>query len=504
MIKRFQREKSGAVLVYVAVGFTALLAVAGLSFDFGRHYILSQELQKAADAAATAGAFQINPGETNALVKERVLSAVTNSTTATSGTPVTTNSNKIGADANERGVIDIANVVLLNSIPADDDTALPTTESFPANYVSVTTEARINNNIFLRLAGADPTISLTATSVATRGQAICSITPLFICNPAEQTGGAGAPFVLSDWLGKQVIAREHPSGQGGGNGGGNDAAWFPGNFGFLEAASFGNGAKELAEALASGNTPACFRNEINSTSTGAKNAVRAALNTRFDLYENPFFNNEDSSATYGPAENVRKGYTDGNCNNQVDSADGINYQGLPRDNTFAEGNGGRFGDGRWDCATYWNVNHPGQPLPVIDGNTCADNMLGSDITRFQIYRYEIDQNRLGDVSPGGENGFPICNPSNAIPPIGGDLGRDRRIVTMAIVDCVGAAAQSKLTGKTDIPVKAYINGFLTEPVATSNSDPDRGDMIFEIVGSDTPGSGNVAEVVARDWVEIVR
>ena len=55
------KHEGGATLVYVALMIFVMLGVIGLSYDLGRHYILSSELQKAADAAAVAGAASALP-----------------------------------------------------------------------------------------------------------------------------------------------------------------------------------------------------------------------------------------------------------------------------------------------------------------------------------------------------------------------------------------------------------------------------------------------------------
>ena len=114
--------------------------------------------------------------------------------------------------------------------------------------------------------------------VATRGQAICQITPLFICNPAETASNLNAPFDFNYWKGRQVIVREGPAGNGG------NAQWFPGNFGFLNVQGFGNGASGLREALASVNgAAACFRGNVE-TKPGQTEGAREGLNVQIWIF----------------------------------------------------------------------------------------------------------------------------------------------------------------------------------------------------------------------------
>ena len=89
----------------------------------------------------------------------------------------------------------------------------------PYNFVRVQTQAVVSNNIFGRAVGQPPTVTLQAQAVARKGRAVCQITPLAVCNPAEATGGAGATFNPSAYYGRQILVRAH---------GGGGTAWAPG------------------------------------------------------------------------------------------------------------------------------------------------------------------------------------------------------------------------------------------------------------------------------------
>jgi hypothetical protein len=323
--------------------------------------------------------------------------------------------------------------------------------------------------------------------VARKGRAVCQITPLAICNPAEAVNGVGAEWDPTAYYGTQILVRQH-QGQG--------ASWAPGNFGFLDVPGFGNGAGGLANALGTGGSPICFGTNV-TTEPGQTNGARAALNTRFDMYENPFFRNADRDPNFPPAENVIKGYdTSGNyCNQPQPSAD-PNVMGLPRDTDLSSSN--RFGNGQWMCAQYWQTVHPFDPAPAGCGSDPA--VPTSAITRFDVYRYEIDNNLLVPGSTPYEDAAPQCSSSPPQVPAAGDLSSDRRIVTMAVINCL----EYGVTGSITVPAEGYMNGFMTEPVNDSPSDPDRGDIILEVVGSSLQGNGGPAPVRSRDWVELVR
>lgn len=472
------KHEGGATLVYVALMIFVMLGVIGLSYDLGRHYILSSELQKAADAAAVAGAYQLDPDGDQTQVLTRVTAAV-------SGTPIAANSHKLGVT---NGAVGIAAVNLLESIPADDDTAIGATNAGPPyNYVEVRTQGVVSNNIFGRLVGQPDQITIEASAVARKGRAVCQITPLAVCNPAEATGGAGAAFNAADYYGKQILVRQH---QGAGT------QWAPGNFGFLDVPGFGNGARGLADALGVAGAPICFGTNV-TTEPGQTNGARAALNTRFDMYENPFFRNADRDPNFPPAENVTKGYdtTAGNYCQNPGNPPQPDFLGLPRDDNLSSTN--RFGNGFWSCALYWQTVHPTDPAPPGCGNDPA--VSTNAISRFEVYRYEIDNNLIPDDTF-GEDGIPQCSSSAPPVPTPGDLSTDRRIITMAVINCL----EHGVTGSITVPAEGYLNGFLTEPVNDNPSDPNRGDIILEVVGSSDNGAGGIAPVRSRDWVEVVR
>ncbi|MBF0335622.1 MAG: hypothetical protein HQL40_18585, partial [Alphaproteobacteria bacterium] len=56
------RDRSGTVAVQVAVTAAALLGAGALAIDLGRAMVLSSQLQNAADAAALAGAAELDGG----------------------------------------------------------------------------------------------------------------------------------------------------------------------------------------------------------------------------------------------------------------------------------------------------------------------------------------------------------------------------------------------------------------------------------------------------------
>lgn len=481
MLKRFVDDRRGATLAYVAISLTAMMGVVALSYDLGRHYILSTELQKAADAAATAGAYQLDPSVPAATVAQRVADAV-------DGSAITANSNRVGKPG-DTGAITIASHQILKSIPADDDTAIGSGNVGPPyNYVSVTTSAKASNNVFGRVIGQPAEVSMTATAVARKGQAICNVTPLMMCSPDE------ANFNPDDWIGRQLLLK---AGSGSGPG-----SWAPGNWGLVDAPNGSQSTTALGEMIGGiSGLPVCLDSSGIDTKPGNVASIRTAFNVRFDMYENPHFGGNGANAprnspNFPPAENVTKGLVGkngGGCSKYEPPNNPVHR--LPRDSGLdpdCSDASCRFGSGDWDCASYWLLAHGGTP-PTGCSNPAT-------MTRYELYRYEIE-NGIPNTRSGnnGENGNPTCY-GGTVPPTPTDINdriNDRRILTVAVVNCgeYGVKGNSQ-----DVPVEHYISVFMTEAVADTSDN----DLYVEIVGHSQAGGGGLVPVIEREWVEVVR
>jgi hypothetical protein len=149
-----------------------------------------------------------------------------------------------------------------------------------------------------------------------------------------------------------------------------------------------------------------------------------------------------------------------------------------------------FGNGNWDCANYWALNHSAAaPAGCTSSNPT--------ISRYQVYRYEIANGLVGDWSGNslantsghtgnGESGPPLCAAANNVS--GVDIstgGRDRRIIFVAIINCL---AQSALItgGQTanNVPVAEFGKYFITQPV---NADGTNSYLYGEMTGLVGPG-----------------
>jgi len=474
-LRRLTRNDRGTVLPYFAVLTAALVGFAGLSVDVGRLVTTNTQAKSAADAAALAGATMLasairapgadpnNPQPVIDAVRQAAQQGVSNRQTfATVGT---------GSTATTGGTVRIASIRLLTSLPelnggsasASVD-AYVTSDPWKAKFIEVTTDTMNQQNAFLPVVGTERTSGTRATAIAGYTQVVCNVPPLWICNPADTGGTSSGIFVPEDWRGKE--ARLKASGPG--------SAWAPGNFGLLDSPN-GTGANAVAQMMATVAPNTCFKSEGANLRPGQASSVRTALNTRFDIYENPYFgsNADKSNPNYRPARNVIKGmkWDNNNCN-------GFTNVGMkfPQDSNLSTS---RIGNGVWNCLTYWNANHAGVAAP----SGCTNP---SQKTRYEIYRYEIDNNLLTNLSS-TENGAPQCYKGGASTI---NDSPDRRVLYFAMINC----SQNQLNGNRDnVPVAAFGKAFLPEPVASTPGD----EIIIEFIDVTRPGAddGVLHEIV---------
>ena len=218
---RFAKDEGGATLVYVSLIVAVLVGLTGLSLDSGRVFTARQELQKAADAAALAGAWQLDGTAAGSVQAD-----------AAARNGVLTNNQKFGATP---GAVTIAagtaGVDFWRAVPADDDTALSQAAP-PYDYIRVTTSAVAQNTTLARVFGAPATVTLSASAVARKGAAICQVTPLFMCLPNPAT------FDPNAWIGHQVLMK---AAQGN--------SWTNGNWGLLDTPGGSQSAGSLANMI---------------------------------------------------------------------------------------------------------------------------------------------------------------------------------------------------------------------------------------------------------------
>jgi hypothetical protein len=579
------RDTDGLMVPYVAVMLPVLVGFALLALDGSRRMGLQTQMQAAADSLALAGARELNK---QAGAESRAISAMANAHAATKssntlfgvGAPPTLDytfafysglsaaSEGIGG-AGASGDSD-AKYVAVKIIPQTWSTILPAT--FLAN---------ISTNAFA--IGADAVAGFAGTSV-------CSVAPIFVCNPYEESAGsmtdAQATEALYSAFDDPAMLRRQLKLNRNGVG--------PGHFGWLNTADGCDDTTCRAKNVA-GASGACYSDAGVSLAVGNKNAVEPYFDARFDIY------NQDpplaSPSADPPAVNVRKGYLPGHKSNAVDwcsatpaagsnlyytypsdrtvgaatqnsptltdvanttgiaagepvidtggvfassadnpvtisssaastvtvsaqasaaqASDGLTIEwttsGLPEDIAFP-GLGGAQGNGQWDCADYWAINHPHGPsaatVGAALGGVCGTPTQTS-VSRYQVYRYEISQGAgaggvndwsgkngwtsngqpdpQGSRSPPGrfqtESGAPFCASGRGVSGVDTTTGGvDRRNLVVPIINCLAQTALGNITdagASSKTPVAAFGKFFMTQPYTALKD----GNLYGEITGA---------------------
>jgi Flp pilus assembly protein TadG len=515
--QRLWRNADGAVAPTVALSLTALIAAGGIAFDYARVASMDSELQSAADQAALAAASQLD-GQTGAC--ERAVAAAQNMV----GNETRMANDRLGTAVTiaDPGVCNADSSITYNANASirfyqDEAKTTPSDDDSNARFVEVQVDDRQANYALTPIVAAFNSGQMHGIAFAGMDSAICKVPPLMLCNPNE----SGDPdFTIANYIGKgiRLIAND-----GGG-------IYGPGNFGFLDTGA-GNGAQTLRQLLGASNVPGdCVSGETVDTETGSIITVRAALNTRFGIYDNGSLNNACGNTGSGcpPSFNMRKDLVlDGNGNTLSKlgyvtgvggngwreatnpypgssniTSTGTNYHslsdteiaaiapmGYPEDICHAfksDGTGacanGRIGDGNWDRYAYFRSNSANYPTitSTTTMNTFLQNTFGTTTpTRYQVYQWEMDNpttRMLSQTASSGRTSVPKSTsltgePTGVTP---NSTTVDRRVLTVAVVNCTAEGVSGHTTG---VEVKKFIDMFLVQPsvprsigVRTENSD----------------------------------
>lgn len=496
-IRAFWHDQRGIALVLVAIMLPVLVGFSLVVIDMSRANNLSNDMQKAADSFALAGAAELDgfPGAW-ARAERAMATLVDNESNFSTSGRFTLTSGQPGGTARCNAAGNIS-WCFLKAIPPADGTQITTANQ--ATYLANANQATGEDETKFIQVKVTPTgfdsifpvsfltggtsYSMTIGAAATAGftSGVCEYTPVFMCNPYENTAITGG-VTLEQAAQTRQYRRRQIKLRG-------DGSYFPGNFAFL-ASPFGNGANQLERMLADSKPQNCYSRDGVDTEPGQNSGpVKDGINSRFGI--------NASSFSDGPAVNVRKGainwdqfVKDNKVNYQTDPTKGI---GLERDSCQIAGNctmmGGRMGAGDWNFARYWAANHPTRAVPSALSGTGANLP-----TRYEVYRYEIDNNIVGDASVGGEKGIP---PAGAGTPISIP---DRRLLYGAVLDCNAlAAAGTNFNGRqTGIPVRRFASFFITEPIV------DGKDIMVELVDITGKGGSGTLDNYLRDEAQLYR
>lgn len=471
---RFARDATGAVAPLFAVGLIAFVGVGALAWDISRGYALRAELEAAVDAAALAGATQLD-GTTGSIAR---------ATTAAQGALVQ-NSSRLADTYRANAILTGTggdSIRFLTNLtdprtgtPDATGTALTVTDS-KASFIEITLAPRPMGLVLGGLLGRT-TFNARAHAVAGYGSALCKVPPMMICNPDESV-----TFDGDDLTGKALVLTPAP----------NAGTFAEGNFGFLTVNS-SNSAALIRDGL--GRHPPkteCYGQTVEPAG-GNITSADAFINMRFDIYRNGpaanLKNNAAEAPNYPPAMNTIIGLKraagsscniadsdlklpSNDCSTTAAMAGGM---GLPRDCNQTTG----LGSGTWNMARYFATNHSGIDLSTFtpankDGTSEGWAYYGPDPavgqfkpTRYQVYKWELAI-LAGDIAkPAGafsdhqdeatgtyDFAKPRCNTAGA------QTAPDRRTISVIVMNCEADNVKAQHAG----PVRGYVDLFLIGPV----------------------------------------
>lgn len=460
----FARDASGAVAPLFAVGLIGFVGVGALAWDISRGYALRGELEAAVDAAALAGATQLD-GKPD---------AISRATTAAQGALVQ-NSNRL-ADAFQANTVGAGDQILFLTNLTDPRTGTPDTTGTAltatddkANFIEITLAPRPMSLVLGVLVGATG-FNARAHAVAGYGSAICKVPPLMICNPDETT-----TYDANEYTGKSLVLTPAPS----------NGSFAQGLFGFLQV-NGSNAATYKQDAM--GRYPPlseCYGDEV-VPSPGNVASADDYFNTRFDIYR-AGTGGLKTNANYPPALNtligVQSANTSQHCTPSVivpsddcSTTAAMTAMGLPLD-CDALDTPTEIGDGHWNVVRYFATNHPGiNPADKPNnaegtGATVGWSYYGPDTegvtspTRYQVYEWEKAILRGDIIEPlafksgalsGGsgtqDHARPKCSSHTNI-----QGAPDRRTISAVVVNCSEAAANNPVV------VRGYVDIFLIGP-----------------------------------------
>lgn len=293
------KKQHGAVVVILAAGMAALLAVAGLALDSGNLFLNKSKLQNAADASALSAGVALNAA--GGSYQKAAASAVARfkSVIATEGNQALQeayNSNEISLTVTTSPTL--SPFVGTN---ADDDW-----------YVRVEVSALQLDSFFLRVIGID-TLNVPASAVAGRTPVgvsnptggndinpICGVAPMMVCGDPDQVPSDGSDNYWGYTPGETQILKATSQCQATTDDGecvkpatADDWTVGSGNFQLIQLSDEdGNplsGGAGVREAMAGGDSciNAVQGEQITTEPGNVVGPVVQGLNTRFGIYNGP-------------------------------------------------------------------------------------------------------------------------------------------------------------------------------------------------------------------------
>ncbi len=311
------RAREGAIAATVGMSLTVMAGVLALAFDLGKLYSVSTEFDNAADAAALAGATQLDQSVGSCA---RAAAAAANALLRNEETfadnpdpinpliyidPVLVNNRNghirflstLAKDASGTIIgdyIDTADTLSAGLEPDVNSTDISVCDA-NAEYIEVTVNLDSLGNpyevgfIFAPVVGAVARASPIGYAIAALHETFCDVTPMMMCAlDPDDTG----PLTPSDFWNELTANPENYRGRGlWMKSGLNNVQWGSGDFGFLAQAGpleaiCGGGANLLRCAFGMANPPVeCTGLEDLETEPGNNSVARQGFNVRFGIYQ---------------------------------------------------------------------------------------------------------------------------------------------------------------------------------------------------------------------------
>lgn len=498
---RFVANENAAIGPLYALGISVFVVMSAVGFDYGRLMALDTELQNAADQAALAAATQLD-GSTTAMANAR---NAANSRFATASSAYVNetrfaNDRRFTLATNTRPIVNLS-YRFFNSYNSTTDvpgTLLTSdTQSSSAQVVEVTVNARRVFYAMTPLVGLVSSGDVIGRALAGLQNSTCNVPPLMFCLPNTSSGTVNLDFPTAADVGKGLKLHMNANAAD---------PWAPGNFGFLDIPFDVRGNPN--RTLGQNNSASGCSDDVVESRTGVRDPESTALNTRFDIYPNGGgFNCDSSTGDFCPSQNTRKDYTFAevydirvrqtdpvpaapNCGT-YDSRTGFTENtaanSLPEDNCFVAGTCAVIGSAaasastpNWAASAYMAAHHGGASLPSAAPNG----------TRYEVYKWELGAastrlatQRLSTSYTTRDRGVNrtyrftnIC--AYPQPTIGTGVAasatqKDRRVLTVAAVDCTG------LHGSSPVRIIRWVDLFLVKPASSTGADKE---FFTEIVG----------------------
>ncbi len=475
----FARDRSAAIAPMYAMALFGLIMIAGVGWDYSRMATMDSELQNAADQAALAAATQLT-GVTGA--RANATAAATNYL-ATAGSQWA-NETRLANDGKGRTIGGLSYEFFQTWNHTTDVPGAAATSDADARYVRVTVDGREAFYALTAIGGVLSSGELSARAVATLEASACNVPPLMVCAPSGNSG-----FPDANDIGIALDLREGPQ---------SSAEFTPGNFDLLDI-DYANVANNLQNRTLGLNSDllGCTAAQI-TTAPGRRTTQNTAFNSRFGIYPNGQNTSCRANGDFCPGDLTRndlvRRVTVNNFNqlppatlptspgesaacadnpggdlipfSEVPVTPAVAKQGFPLDTCQSLGLAGclSFGDGAWPVDTYLSQIHGtnSASVPGLDANG------NGQISRYEVYEWERANAARREVkelarirNANGNGGTLYCSaprPIEGTPVVPSNTQKDRRIATVAVVDCTGN------NGRFDVNTFRYVDLFLLGPI----------------------------------------